>query len=412
MRQAEAAFALDNSHAQARGWLHDLRRRQTETTGATYDEKTLRIVSAAPQTAALDLEQMYDLAVQYQEKGQFTAARVQFEAAYAAGLDTPGVHYNLGLLYQQSELWGKAVEQFEQALHDPEFTMSSQFALGECYRAMKRLPDSTRAFEAAVSMVDLQKVSKSEIPDLMELFRAAAEANIAEGNAGRAAGLYQNLAGFLQARRWRTGYTEELASRARELNEEGMASRLRGMGGPSAPPEPEAPEVPAPAAARLASPRPRPPRPCGLSPTSFRDVAPAAPALPTTGRRGDYFPAAGRGGSPRRGAGPPPGERPGRRAPLGRAAGAAGRRGMPLDAEPAALVDVRRTDRTEAWMAAIDCSYEVIRLEPDYLPVHLRLAEIYAAAGRPRRCDRQAPVGDRRLSGARRAGRRRTVFRN
>jgi tetratricopeptide (TPR) repeat protein len=384
VRQAEAAFALDNSHAQARGWLHDLRRRQADTTGATYDEKTLRIVGAAPQTAALDLDQMYDLAVQYQEKGQFTAARVQFEAAYAAGLDTPGVHYNLGLLYQQSELWGKAVEQFEQALSDPEFTMSTHFALGECYRAMKRLPDSTRAFEAAVNMVDLQKVGKSEIPDLMELYRAAADANIAEGNAGRAAGLYQNLAGFLQTRRWRTGYTEELASRARELGEEGMNSRLRGMGGPVAPPEPPAPEAPAPAPApsRLATPPPTAPvRPL----TDFiRDAAPA-PAPAHGGDEVITSPLPGEEGAARdhaalpgatAGAAPPP-----RSAAL-RELLADG--GVPLDAAArAALADVDALMARQAWMAAVDSAYEVIRLEPEYLPVHLRLAHIYAQLGRP-----------------------------
>ncbi|HUS16160.1 MAG TPA: tetratricopeptide repeat protein, partial [Chloroflexia bacterium] len=222
VRQAEVAFTLDNNHAEARDWLYKLRRRQAETTGTVFDEKTLRVISAAGQAGPRDLEQMFQLAVQYQEKGQYDPARVQFEAALAAGLDTAALHYNLGLLYQQSEQWPKAVASLEKAADDPEYAMSSQYALGECYRHMGRPADMTRAFESALSLVDLQHVTKNEVADLIDLSRAAADANVAMGDVPRAASIYESLAAFLQARRWRTGYTGQLVARAAELSSQGL----------------------------------------------------------------------------------------------------------------------------------------------------------------------------------------------
>src|SRR5689334_23140448 len=127
VRHAETGFGLDNSHPEARDWLYRLRRRQLEATGTQFDEKTLRIVSGPGQAAPRDLEQMYDLAIQYQEKNQFAAARVQLEAAQSAGLDTPALHYSLGLLYQQDRQFKQAVEQLLKAAADPEYAMSSQY---------------------------------------------------------------------------------------------------------------------------------------------------------------------------------------------------------------------------------------------------------------------------------------------
>ncbi|HUS15274.1 MAG TPA: tetratricopeptide repeat protein, partial [Chloroflexia bacterium] len=57
--------------------------------------------------------------------------------------------------------------------------------------------------------------------------------------------------------------------------------------------------------------------------------------------------------------------------------------GMPLDVEARGLVDA--TDALMAqglWLAALDCAYEVIRLDPDYLPVHLRMAHVFKESGR------------------------------
>src|SRR5205823_1856667 len=82
------------------------RRRQAEAAGTAFDEKTLRPTGqgpggAAPREQQLDareLNEMLTLAMSYQERGQYAAALKQYEAVLNAGMRTPAVYYNLGLL--------------------------------------------------------------------------------------------------------------------------------------------------------------------------------------------------------------------------------------------------------------------------------------------------------------------------
>jgi tetratricopeptide (TPR) repeat protein len=401
VRHAETAFGLDNSHPEARDWLYRLRRRQLEATGTQFDEKTLRIVSGPGQAAQRDLQQMYDLAMQYQEKNQFAAARVQLEAAQAAGLDTAALHYSLGLIYQQERQFKQAVEQLQKAAGDPEYAMSSQYALGECYRTLGQRAEATRAYEAAISLVDLQHVGKNEVNDLIELYQAAADAHLAQGNTSRAASLYSTLATFLQARRWRSGFTDQLMARADELNDQGISDRLQSIGGVPEPAAKEAPPAPEPRRAPAATAVPVAPEfvssPQGAGSVGARGgtgqlrsgmLRPITDFLSAQ----DLTPPDAETAAPAESAAAPKGVAA-RVAPPG-ANGATARtshtlqavladEGMPLDGETAALVDV-----TDALIdrglghAAIDCCYEVIRLDAEYLPIHLRLAEIFRQSGR------------------------------
>jgi tetratricopeptide (TPR) repeat protein len=401
VRHAETAFGLDNSHPEARDWLYRLRRRQLEATGTQFDEKTLRIVSGPGQAAQRDLQQMYDLAMQYQEKNQFAAARVQLEAAQAAGLDTAALHYSLGLIYQQERQFKQAVEQLQKAAGDPEYAMSSQYALGECYRTLGQRAEATRAYEAAISLVDLQHVGKNEVNDLIELYQAAADAHLAQGNTSRAASLYSTLATFLQARRWRSGFTDQLMARADELNDQGISDRLQSIGGAPEPAAKEAPPAPEPRRAPAAAAVPVAPEfvssPQGAGSVGARGgtgqlrsgmLRPITDFLSAQ----DLTPPDAETAAPAESAAAPKGVAA-RVAPPG-ANGATARtshtlqavladEGMPLDGETAALVDVTDAliDRG-LWNAAIDCCYEVIRLDAEYLPIHLRLAEIFRQSGR------------------------------
>jgi tetratricopeptide (TPR) repeat protein len=401
VRHAETAFGLDNSHPEARDWLYRLRRRQLEATGTQFDEKTLRIVSGPGQAAQRDLQQMYDLAMQYQEKNQFAAARVQLEAAQAAGLDTAALHYSLGLIYQQERQFKQAVEQLQKAAADPEYAMSSQYALGECYRTLGQRAEATRAYEAAISLVDLQHVGKNEVNDLIELYQAAADAHLAQGNTSRAASLYSTLATFLQARRWRSGFTDQLMARADELNDQGISDRLQSIGGVPEPAAKEAPPAPEPRRAPAATAVPVAPEfvssPQGAGSVGARGgtgqlrsgmLRPITDFLSAQ----DLTPPDAETAAPAESAAAPKGVAA-RVAPPG-ANGATARtshtlqavladEGMPLDGETAALVDVTDAliDRG-LWNAAIDCCYEVIRLDAEYLPIHLRLAEIFRQSGR------------------------------
>jgi tetratricopeptide (TPR) repeat protein len=444
VKYAEAAFALDSNHRDAREWLYKLRRRQAEVAGTAFDEKSLRVTSNAPGSTldARDLNEMFALAMSYQERGQYAVALKQYEAVLGAGLTTPAVHYNLGLLYQQAGQPETAIAHLREAADDPEYGMSSCYTLGLCYRAVNQIPEATQAFEGALRQVDLASINKAEVNDLIELYEAAAQAHQDVGNMSRAASLYTNLAGFLQQRRWRTGRTAEFKARADALAEQDMSAKLRQIGGA---PEP----APAPAARPVAPipPRPAPPpapapeeqsiymRPGGpagmlgrnpsgmlrpitdfLKPVAPRPVppppAPPPPSAENLARvasssvsQSPSLPPANESLLAAAAAAPLPKLTPlptrydddgsGHLAPSGVPyatlrsvtsvdSGTPSYTGNPALDEfiEGAISDSDEYMASGQLFAATDACFEVIRLAPDFLPIHLRLAEIYRQRGR------------------------------
>ncbi len=404
VHQAEDAFNIDPNHPESRNWLYQLRRRQAETSGTQFDEATLRVTGHQKPGTGPDLQQMFNLALQYQEQGQFAAARVQFEAAAAAGLDSPALHYSLGLLYQQEGDLDAAIGRFKQSVADSEYAMSSYYALGICYRDLGEVLEATRAFESAVEQVNLLEVSRPEVTDLIELYESAAGANIAAGNLPRAASLYATLAGFLQTRRWQSGATERIAAQAQALSEEGLTNRLQSIGGPAPDPAPPPPFAAPPAIRAAGATVPQAAMTTGRTRQSailrpitdfLRELQLRGPGAPPAAMQipsGDgpattslatqmHLPELNGADL----AGPPVdlSHLPAMVPAPGFATGLLADVGLPADPEVGALVDViDRLIAEKLWMAAVDCCFEVIRLDPEYLPVHLRLAQIMHAQGR------------------------------
>ncbi len=443
VKYAEAAFALDANHRDAREWLYRLRRRQAEVAGTTFDEKTLRVAPNAPGSTmdARDLNEMFALAMSYQERGQYAVALKQYEAVLGAGLNTPAVHYNLGLLYQQAGQPDSAIEHLREAAEDPEYGMSSCYTLGLCYRAMNQIPEATQAFEGALRQVDLASINKGEVNDLIELYEAAAQAHQTTGNMSRAASLYTNLAGFLQQRRWRTGRTAEFKERAGALAEQDMSAKLRLISGAPEPPPPAprpvAPLPPRPSAPHTPAPEElsiymRPGGPAGmvgrnpsgmlrpitdfLKPATPRPAAPPPPPPPLPSEnlarvasssvaQSPSLPRANESLLAAAAAAPLPKLTPLATAYDGDVGGHLAPSGVPYRSLRAvtstdshvpsytgnptldvvveqAIIDSDEYMAQGHLFAATDACFEVIRLAPDFLPIHLRLAEIYRQRGR------------------------------
>src|SRR5205085_10704530 len=107
--------------------------------------------------------------------------------------------------------------------------MSANYVLGQCYMAMGNAPKAVTTYERALSLVDVDKLSKAEADELIELYRAAAQAHLADNNPGRAASLFSNLAATFKTKKWSHPQLAEIEKKADELYNRSIQSKLEGI---------------------------------------------------------------------------------------------------------------------------------------------------------------------------------------
>jgi tetratricopeptide (TPR) repeat protein len=334
-------------------------------------------VGPAAVVSTYQLEEWAREASERQEQGDIESAIRLYERAVQGGLSRAEVRYNLGMLYKQTGQLSEAIEQFRGSSSDDEYALSSHFAMGESYREQGELDQAAQEFERALHLVDLPSIGREALEDLIQMYEATAAVHEQRGDLARAASLYATLAGFLQSKRWRQGRTDEFRKRAQELTEKSMFNKLRQLGTGILP-----------AIEERARGEPARELPGQAEPASAIPSLTEGALRPIT----DFLREGGR---------------PGVAVPASQLVGAA-LTVKPLE-EALSIVPpvpvqlpVRELDATgleepvqelvEAsrvylekglFNAAIDACCEVINRAPEYLPIHLRLAEIYERQDRP-----------------------------
>lgn len=84
-------------------------------------------------------------------EGLYGAALGRYEAAATAGLDTPLLHYNLGVTHYRLRQYADAVPEFEQALENPALAAVAEYNIGLCYRALGEESAARGAFERVLA---------------------------------------------------------------------------------------------------------------------------------------------------------------------------------------------------------------------------------------------------------------------
>lgn len=374
---AEMSLRLDPNNREAKDLLVAIREAMAQAAGLD-GEPHARVAPAAPEarparlsmTGALrsqqfQLEKLVEQAQKAQENGEIDEAAALYEQALEAGLERADVLYSLGLLYQERGNHQAAVGVLSRAAVDPEYALSSHFALGLSYRALGQLVQAAQEFEQTISLVDLDAIGKAEADDLIQMYEYAATTFEEIGDLARAAALYGTLAGFLESKRWGRDRAAEFKQRSKELADRNMFAKLREMGTGvlTAQPEPEPqPAEEAPVAERWGKIRPITDflRDDRVATTGSLEPAPSE-QLPEPLRLIESLPQTAPSFAP----------------------------ATPLDT-------TGLSDEVKAWVelsgryldqglldAALDACMEVIRLDMEYLPIHLRMGEIYERAGRP-----------------------------
>lgn len=147
-------------------------------------------------------------AQQLQQEGRIGEAVAICEELLESGVDRPDVHYFLGWLCQEADRWEDAASQFELLLDDPEYALSCYYALGQCARALGKVEDAARFFDEAVDRVNLDVLAQDESDQLLQLCQEAAEAHRDMRDAEGAETIFSALLGYLRSQGWQEQVSE------------------------------------------------------------------------------------------------------------------------------------------------------------------------------------------------------------
>jgi tetratricopeptide (TPR) repeat protein len=325
------------------------------------------------------IEQIITLAQKHQEAGDSEAAIEQYERAVKLGMERSDVFYSLGLLYQERSDHQRAAEALTRAAHDPEYALSAHYALGASYQELGQLPQAAQEYEQTIRLVDLQSIGKAESDDLIQMYESAAQIYTQLSDIARAASLYSTLANFLNSKRWGKERADEFRRKAKELTERNMFAKLRTLGtGALTAPEPSAPTPASEETMPETWGKIRPItdflKPERMSESSSVDIFAATAGIATQGGA----PAAPEPIDPLAMLDSLPAPDHSTYAPVTKL----DTTGLDEESERYVIASEKYIEQ-RLMLGALDACMEVIRLNTDYLPIHLRMGEIYEREGRP-----------------------------
>lgn len=377
--RVEEALQLDPESREAKELIVALRHAMAQAAGLEPGSKAAAesgaegnigkgMMTGNLRSQQFSLEKIIATANEKQQEGDIEAAAQLYEQAIAEGVQRSDVFYSLGLIYQERGDHKKAVEMLSRAATDPEYELSVHFALGTSYSELDQLPQAAHEFEQAISLVDVSAIGKSEAEDLIQMYEQVTGIYQQIGDTARAAALYSNLANFLKSKRWGREQALHYTQRAKEMTEQSMLAKLRSLGtGPLVPPEHDTVQAPEPAPEEE-----KMPQQWGKIPSIMDFLQSDHVDVPTGTGMLTISP-----------------ESPPASSPLEMI------ESLPpsdtLVSAPVTPLDTKGLDeQSERWViasekyieqgfldSALDACYEVMRMQIEYLPIHLRMGEIF-----------------------------------
>ncbi len=137
-----------------------------------------------------------------QTRGDVDGAIDNYEKAIGGGIDHAAAHFSLGLLYQETLRFEEAIEQFQQAVRDPEYALGAHFALGECLRALGHLDEALMHFIEVLKQADLSTVGPEKADELRQTYDALARSYADNDGREPVVAFVNSLVEFLSGERW------------------------------------------------------------------------------------------------------------------------------------------------------------------------------------------------------------------
>jgi tetratricopeptide (TPR) repeat protein len=133
----------------------------------------LGVVPAQPAAAATPGAQAFEQAVKAFRAGDYPAAVRSFLEARRAGMDTPGLRYNLGATYYRLQRYPEAESEFQELARDPKWAAVAHYNLGLIAQRMGRERQAIEHFQRAQDTADDRKLRALAGTALERLVRAA-----------------------------------------------------------------------------------------------------------------------------------------------------------------------------------------------------------------------------------------------
>jgi tetratricopeptide (TPR) repeat protein len=349
-------------------------------TASQSDERSAAVVarlSAGGMTGALrsqqfQVEKLVETAQKLQETGDYAGAIEQYQRAVEAGLERADVFYSLGMLYQQEGDHRAAVQNLTRAAPDADYALSAHFALGASYKELGQLAQAAQEFEQTIRLaeqqIDLERLTRDEGEELVQMYENTAGIYEQIGDIARASAMYGTIAGILQNKRWGRERAAEFTQRARELNERNMFAKLRTLGTGALTNEPTVETLPEEIHEEDV------PQRWGKirSITDFlredRVKEPSGPLKPSDAPPVDPLDLIEKLPAPIQPAFAP--------------ATSLDTAGLPQPVQQLVVASGTYLDQG-LLEAALEASHDVIALDVNYLPIHLRIGEVFERQGRP-----------------------------
>lgn len=169
----------------------------------------------------LERASLISRALDFHTRGLAHEAIGAYEQAIAAGVNSPAVHFNLGLLYQDKLRFEDAIREFEISVKDHGYRLASHFALGESHRARGRIEKAIEHFINVLKIVDLATVQHTHADRLIELYENLADSLVAHGERDQATAFANALVEFLSHKGWEDK-VKEARNRLDAISESGM----------------------------------------------------------------------------------------------------------------------------------------------------------------------------------------------
>ena len=162
-------------------------------------------------------------AIDLQGRGKLAEAAKNCRQAVETGMDRPAIFFNLGLLYKELGQLDEAVNMLKRSAQDNQYSISSQFALGEAYHAGNNLDLALKHFVEVVRTVDLQTVGGDKAQHLLQYYESLADNYLAQGDVNRINSFVATLKRFFSDPEWEKK-VYQARQRMENVTEDGVMS--------------------------------------------------------------------------------------------------------------------------------------------------------------------------------------------
>jgi tetratricopeptide (TPR) repeat protein len=140
-------------------------------------------------------------AIDLQTRGHKSQAIKDYERAFKAGLDHPAAHYNIGILYKETEDIESARKHLISALGHPELDLGANLALGRISRSQEEMREAARYLLQGLRLADALSVDESQSASLNQFYDSIL-ASQTEGDDEALAQIVEGTLRFLSGPDW------------------------------------------------------------------------------------------------------------------------------------------------------------------------------------------------------------------